>query len=113
MNYSVNEPNANKEGSLTIFSSKGTIKAGGAYLNTLEFDVEDAALAAELQIQLDAMNKAQYTPNDYGHYKGSMRNHHLVYDSLQNTLMNQTLYYTTVEEAKNTISLINLIYQAR
>ncbi|MBA4258087.1 MAG: gfo/Idh/MocA family oxidoreductase [Chitinophaga sp.] len=113
MNYSVNEPIANKEGSLAIFSSKGTIKAGGAYLNTLEFDVDDASLAAELQIQLDAMNKEQYSPNDYGHYKGSMRNHYQVYDSLKNALVNQAPYYTTVEEARNTISLINLIYQAR
>ena len=113
MDYSVNEPNANREGSLTIFSSKGMIKAGGAYLNTLEFDVNDASLAAELQKQLEAMNEDQNPPNDYGHYKGSMRNHHLVYDSLQNNLVHQTPYYTTVEEAKNTISLINLIYQAR
>ena len=113
MNYSVNEPSANREGSLTIFSSKGIVKAGGAYLNTFEFDVDDAILAAELQIQLDTINKKQYSPNDYGHYKGSMRNHYLVYDSLQNTLINQAPYYTTVDEAKNAIGLINLIYQAR
>jgi hypothetical protein len=42
-----------------------------------------------------------------------MRNHHQVYDSLQTALRYQTPYYTTVEEAKNTIELINLIYQAR
>lgn len=113
MDYSVNEPFENREGSLTIFSSKGMVKAGGSYLNTVEFEIEDLVLAAELQKQLDAMNKVQYAPNDYGHYKGSMRNHHLVYDSLQNNLIHQTPYYTTVEEAKNTIELINLIYQAR
>jgi UDP-N-acetyl-2-amino-2-deoxyglucuronate dehydrogenase len=113
MDYSVNEPIANREGSLTIFSSKGMVKAGGAYLNTFEFDVDDAVLAAELQKQLDAINKEQYAPNNYGHYKGSMRNHHLVYDSLQNSLMHQIPYYTTIDEAKNTIDLINLIYQAR
>lgn len=113
MDYSVNEPIANREGSLAIFSSKGMVKAGGAYLNSFEFDVDDAILDAELQVQLDAMNKAQNAPNDYGHYKGSMRNHHLVYDSLQNTLIHQTPYYTTIEEARNTIELINLIYQAR
>jgi predicted dehydrogenase len=113
MNYSVNEPIVNREGSLTIFSSKGMIKSGGSYLNTLEFDVNDTVLGAELQNHLDEMNNDQYAPNDYGHYKGSMRNHHLVYDSLQNTLMHQTPYYTSIEEAKNTIELINLIYQAR
>lgn len=113
MDYSVNEPIANREGSIAIFSSKGTIKAGGAYLNILEFDVDDAVLANELKKQLEAMKENQYTANDYGRYKGSMRNHHQVYDSLQNTLLHQTPYYTTVEEANHTISLINLIYQTR
>ncbi len=113
MDYSVNEPIANREGSLTIVSSKGTIKVGGTYLNTFEFDINDATLSAELQMELDAMNKTHFAPNDYGQYKGSMRNHHLVYDSLKNALENQIAYYTTVEEAKHTISLINLVYQAR
>lgn len=113
MDYSVNEPVANREGSLTIFSSKGSIKAGGSYLNNLEFQIDDVELAAKLQKELDAMNKEQFMANDYGHYKGSMRNHHQVYNSLINTLFHQTPYYTTVEEAKNTIDLINLIYQAR
>lgn len=113
MDYSVNEPIANREGSLTIFSSKGSIKAGGAYLNTLEFEINDVGLASKLKIQLDAINNEQFAANDYGHYKGSMRNHYQVYDSLINTLFHQTPYYTTVEEAKNTIDLINLIYQAR
>lgn len=113
MDYSVNEPNINREGSITIFSSKGMVKAGGAYLNTFEFDINDAKLSAELAMELDALNKKHFAPNDYGQYKGSMRNHHLVYESLTNTLLNQTAYYTTVEEAKNTIRLINLIYQAR
>lgn len=113
MDYSVNEPIANREGSLSLFSSKGIIKAGGAYLNTFEYDIKDKTLSANLQNHVDAMNKESNSPNDYGHYKGSMRNHHLVYDSLKNALLNQALYYTTVEEAKHTIHLINRIYQAR
>lgn len=113
MDYSVNEPIANREGSLEIFSSKGMIKAGGSYLNTLEFEVDDVELASILQIQLDTINNEQFSANDYGQYKGSMRNHSQVYNSLINTLLHQTPYYTTVEEAKNTIDLINLIYQAR
>lgn len=113
MDYSVNEPIANKEGSITILSSKGMIKAGGSYLNTFEYEVNDTALSAELQKQKAALPNTVGMPNDYGHYKGSMRNHHQVYDSLQTALLYQTPYYTTVEEAKNTIELINLIYQAR
>ncbi|HLD54532.1 MAG TPA: Gfo/Idh/MocA family oxidoreductase [Sediminibacterium sp.] len=113
MDYSVNEPSVNREGSLTIFSLKGIVKAGGSYLNTLEFEVDDVELASILQIQLDTINKEQFSANDYGQYKGSMRNHYQVYNSLINTLLHQTPYYTTIEEAKDTIDLINLIYQAR
>lgn len=113
MDYSVNEPTANREGSLTIFTAKGMIKAGGSYLNTLEFEVDDVSLASILQIQLDAINNEQFAANDYGQYKGSMRNHYQVYNSLINTLLNQASYYTTIKEAKDTIDLINLIYQAR
>ncbi|MCU0337443.1 MAG: Gfo/Idh/MocA family oxidoreductase [Sediminibacterium sp.] len=111
--YSVNEPFANREGSLTIFSSKGMVSACGAYLNQFDFDLNDALLEAELQQQKGSINQANSVANQYGTYQGSMRNHFHVYDSLQNSLLHQTPYYTTVEEAKHTIDLINLIYQAR
>ncbi len=37
INYTVNSFEKNMEGSLTIFGEKGTVKIGGAYLNTLEY----------------------------------------------------------------------------
>lgn len=113
MAYSVNEPIANREGSLTILSEKGTVKAGGAYLNELIIDLDDAVLAAAIQQSYQALQHNAQSANDYGSYQGSMRNHHKVYDALVASVMHQQPYYTTIEEGKNTIALINRIYQAR
>lgn len=113
MHYSVNEPIANREGSLTLYTTKGTIKAGGAYLNELDFEVTDQGLFVQLQDVQSVINNTPSTANDYGSYTGSMRNHHLVYDSLVAALLHQNPYYTNINEAKNTIALIQQIYQAR
>lgn len=113
MNYSVNEPIANKEGSITIYTTKGFIKASGAYLNELEFELADQALSAQLLDEQTTINNTRTTANDYGSYTGSMRNHRLVYDSLVAALLYQQPYYTSIAEAKNTIALIHQIYQTR
>ncbi len=113
MAYSVNEPIANREGSLTIIAEKGTVKAGGAYLNELEVNMDDDALTLSIHQAYDRVKKEVKTANDYGHYQGSMRNHYKVYDALVATLLHQQTYYTTIEEGKNTVGLINRIYQAR
>lgn len=113
MAYSVNEPIANREGSLTIIAEKGTVKAGGAYLNELEVNMDDDALTLSIHQAYDRLKKEVKTANDYGHYQGSMRNHHKVYDALVATILHQQAYYTTIVEGKNTVGLINRIYQAR
>lgn len=127
MEYSINEPQFNREGSIEIFGEKGRIKAGGAYLNEWDYSTDDGMLKKRIDLlqkdfffnankDLNVLPNLQQPflgPNDYGNYQGSMRNHHKVYDSLVKSLQLQTPYYTNLEEAKNTIELINLIYQAR
>lgn len=113
IDYSVNEPTANREGSLSIYTTKGFIKAGGAYLNELDFEVTDEALAAILKNAQSTIQNTYSKANHYGSYTGSMRNHALVYDSLVATLLHQKPFYTNIVEAKNTIALIQQIYQAR
>ena len=127
MEYSINEPQFNREGSIEIIGEKGRIKAGGAYLNEWDYSTDDPALKNRIGLlqkeifsnavaDLKPITNLQQPflgPNDYGNYQGSMRNHHMVYDSLIKSLQLQTPYYTNIEEAKNTIELINLIYQAR
>lgn len=127
MAYSINEPQFNREGSIEIICEKGRVKAGGAYLNEWDYSTDDdllknriGLLQKEIFSNADTDLKAVtnllqpfFGPNDYGNYQGSMRNHHKVYDNLVRSLQLQTPYYTNIEEAKNTIDLINLIYQAR
>ena len=127
MEYSINEPMFNREGSIEIIGEKGRIKAGGAYLNEWDYSTHDSTLKNRIQLlqknifsntNTNHMPEAGLLrlvsqPNDYGNYQGSMRNHHCVYNSLVQSLQYQAPYYTSIEEAKNTIELINLIYQAR
>lgn len=127
MAYSINEPQVNKEGSITIIGEKGTIKAGGAYLNEWDYSTNNSILKNRIEVlqreffsdvdtnlkALQNLSQPSSEPNDYGNYQGSMRNHYKVYDSLVQSLQHQVPYYTNIAEAKNTIELINLIYQAR
>lgn len=102
MNYSVNAFEKNREGSLTILGENGIVKIGGEYLNTIDYQ----SFKNHNMINISD----DITPNDYGDYKGSMSNHHLVYESLINCMLNQQPYYTAVSEARSTIELINTIY---
>lgn len=101
MHYTINAFEKNREGSLTILGEKGVVKIGGEYLNTLEY--QDIS---KYRIKL---KEADTPANDYGAYQGSMRNHHKVYKSLMDTLKKNKPYYTSPEEARATIQLIEQI----
>ncbi len=104
LNYTVNAFDNNMEGSFTIFGEKGTIKIGGQYLNTLEYQsVQDHKILTIEQ---------KSGQNDYGFYKGSMSNHDKVYDHLLKALENETNGMTNAEEAFKTVEIIERIYSA-
>src|SRR5437763_547102 len=103
LNFTINAYRRNLEGSFAIFGEKGSVKIGGQYLNTLEwFEVEGESTPEILQT---------YSPNDYGFYKGSMSNHHKVYDDLILSLDgNGSLL--EARDAIATIEIIEKIYAA-
>lgn len=104
IHFSVNSFGKNREGSLAILGSKGIVKIGGTYLNTIEYqDFADYPFY---------VSETSSTPNEYGSYQGSMRNHDKVYQQLIATLMHHTPYYTTPEEGLQTVELINKIYRS-
>jgi predicted dehydrogenase len=73
-NYTMHGTDKNHEGSLTLIFKDGTVKIGGEYLNTLEyFQVHDVP-------KPDLGEAAE--ANDYGTYKGSMSNHHKVFEDI-------------------------------
>lgn len=94
----------NMEGAITLFAEKGTIKIGGQYLNTIEYQqIEGAALPP---INISAKN------NDYGLYQGSMSNHDKLIDNVVRVLSFGDKITTTAEEGREVVRMIEMMYGA-
>jgi predicted dehydrogenase len=103
INFTVNAYKKNMEGSLTVFAEKGTVKIGGQYLNTLEYEnVEGNPIGP-----LPPGNPS----NEYGSYQGSMSNHDKVYENLLSIINENQAPGTTVFEALKTVEIITRIYK--
>ncbi len=104
INYTVNSYKNNMEGSLTVFAERGTIKIGGQYLNTLEYQQIE-----NYKIEMPA-EKTHY--NDYGFYQGSMSNHHLVYKNLSEVINGKTEMTASGFDGLKTVEIIERIYES-
>jgi len=104
INYTINSFKRNVEGSFALFGEKGSIKIGGQYLNTIEWQ----SLDENIQFENEQTTKA----NDYGFYTGSMSNHHKVYDEFIKALDNKPNDLPKAGEALKTIEIIKKIYKA-
>ncbi|MEF8848656.1 MAG: Gfo/Idh/MocA family oxidoreductase [Candidatus Thermoplasmatota archaeon] len=105
INYTVCSYDHNMEGSITIFAENGTLKIGGQYLNTLEYQ----SLKNDYKIEFDDTTSPA---NDYGFYKGSMSNHDKVYENVIDVLTNQGQIRTSMLEGLKTVQIIEKIYKA-
>ncbi len=104
LDFTICSYDKNLEGSITIFTEKGTVKIGGQYLNTIEYhNIKDVD-----SIKLEKGNK----PNDYGTYKGSMSNHDHVIANVVNTLNGVDMVATTAFEGMKTIKIVEAAYQS-
>jgi UDP-N-acetyl-2-amino-2-deoxyglucuronate dehydrogenase len=92
----------NMEGSITIFAEKGTLKIGGQYLNTIEY--QKLATAALPAINISA--KA----NDYGLYQGSMSNHDKVIQNVVDFLRYNKPVMTSAHEGREVVKIIEQMY---
>lgn len=103
-NYTTCSHEQNMEGSITVFAENATIKIGGKYLNTIDyqntkgFDIE----------HIEMSNKS----NNYGFYEGSMSNHDYVIDNVIKTLNHQAEVMTNGYEGKTVVEMINKFYSA-
>jgi UDP-N-acetyl-2-amino-2-deoxyglucuronate dehydrogenase len=100
--FSINTFEKNMEGSITIIAEKGTVKIGGQYLNTLEYQRVDGIAP----IKIDKGNLS----NDYGFYEGSMSNHDKVYENLLVALTNPGHAFAGAEDGMKTVEIIEKIY---
>ncbi len=103
--YSTALHNANLESSITIIGEKGTIKAGGQYMEKIDyFNVEGLTMPV-LETSLP--------PNDYGHFKGSAANHAFVIDNVVKALKGESYEMASAEDAAESVSIIEEVYKSR
>lgn len=93
----------NMEGSITIFGEHGTVKIGGQYLNTIEYQKLNGAALPEVNITSKA--------NDYGLYQGSMSNHDKMIQNVVEVLLEGKPIMTTAEEGRDVVRIIETMYQ--
>lgn len=92
----------NMEGAFTFFAAKGTVKIGGQYLNTIEYQCLENATLPEINITAKA--------NDYGLYQGSMSNHDKVIQNVVNVLRHDEAIMTSAEEGREVVRMIEQMY---
>ena len=93
----------NMEGSITIFAEKGTLKIGGQYLNTVEYQKLATATLPHINISAKA--------NDYGLYQGSMSNHDKVIQNVVDVLLHNHAVMTSAEEGRDVVRIIEQMYK--
>ncbi len=104
INFTICSYNRNMEGSIYLLGTKGSIKIGGEYLNTLDYWEVSGTKRPYIERGAPA--------NNYGFYKGSMSNHDKVIQNVINVLNGQDKIKATGEEALETTKVINAIYKS-
>ena len=92
----------NMEGSITLFAEKGTVKIGGQYLNTIEYQQLETAVLPSINISAKS--------NDYGLYQGSMSNHDKVIQNVVDVLHHGHAVMTSAAEGREVIRMIRQMY---
>lgn len=93
----------NMEGSITIFAEKGTVKIGGQYLNTIEYQKLEGEELPNINISAKA--------NDYGLYQGSMSNHDKVIQNVVDVLHHNKTVMTGADEGRDVVRIIEQMYE--
>lgn len=102
-NYSTASYERNMEGAISILAENGTVKIGGQYLNTIEYQKIKDHTIAEINITAKA--------NDYGLYQGSMSNHDLMIQNVIDHLGGKAKMMTNASEGKEVVSIIERMYE--
>jgi len=101
-NFSTCAYEKNMEGAITILAENGTLKIGGQYLNTIEYQ----HIKGEALPQINISEKA----NDYGLYQGSMSNHDKVIRNVVDVLHHNHPVMTSAEEGREVVRMIEMMY---
>ena len=101
-NFSTCSYEKNMEGAITILAENGTVKIGGQYLNTIEYQHIKNISLPEINISAKA--------NDYGLYQGSMSNHDKMIDNVVQHLNGNEKVMTNAYEGKDVVEIIEMMY---
>ncbi len=101
-NFTTCAYNSNMEGSITLFGALGTVKIGGQYLNTIEYQKLAGPALPDINISARA--------NDYGLYQGSMSNHDKVIQNVTDVLLLGHPIMTSAEEGREVVRMIEMMY---
>ena len=102
-NFSTCSYEKNMEGAITILAENGTVKIGGQYLNTIEYQHIKAVQLPEINIVAKS--------NDYGKYQGSMSNHDKIIANVINTLQGKDTIMTNATEGMQVVKIIEEMYR--
>lgn len=105
LTYSTAVYDQNQESSITIVAENGSLRIGGQYMNEVEYCHIKNYTMPEL--------KPTNPGNDYGTYKGSAQNHHLVIQNVVDVLLRDEEKTTTIEEGIEVVSIIERIYSLK
>jgi predicted dehydrogenase len=108
LNYSTSVWDKNLESSMLIIAENGSVKIGGQYMDKVEYcHIKDYTMP-----ELPPTNPG----NDYGAYKGSAQNHHLVIRNVINVLSSDhpsETITTNVLEGMKVAGIIERIYKLK
>lgn len=102
-NFSTCSFEKNMEGAFTILGEKGTVKIGGQYLNTIEYQHIENEVLPDIQISGKS--------NEYGKYQGSMSNHDLMINNVIQTLHGKAEIMTNAYEGRMVVGMIEKMYK--
>jgi len=92
----------NMEGAITLFGEKGSVKIGGQYLNTIEYQQLEGG-------DLPAINITAKS-NDYGTYQGSMSNHDAMIQNVVDVIQHQYPIMVSAAEGREVVRIIEMMY---
>ncbi len=96
--------NKNMEGSITVLAENATIKIGGKYLNTIDYQETSGFDIKHLPASSPA--------NNYGYYQGSMSNHDKVIHNVTQALKGKEPIMTGVKDGVEVVKIIDQLYAA-
>lgn len=101
-NFTTCSYDRNMEGSITIIAEHGTVKIGGQYLNTIEYQCIREILLPQINISAKE--------NDYGLYKGSMSNHDKVIQNVVDVLKHNGPVMASAQQGRDVVAIIEMMY---